>query len=602
MASFMMRLYLLFLFLTAATAATRRQQLLRGGNWALLERVVLPAGWTQGPSADPNAIIYVKINLRDVFNVEQLHQRTVEIGTPGHPRYGLHLKREEINDLMKPNETVTRDVRKWLIDGGVKRENIKFRADWVDVALPIKVASQLLNTHFYEFQDRHTKAKVLRTTEYWAPTSVAQYIYYIYPLVLFTRTAAQSSNLLSLYTEEFPLQGKVSAACPEGNTPSCLRGLYNLGNVTAKPGNRNKIAVSGYLDQYAQYKDLSLFLRRYVPQAIASNFSVSLVNGGQNTQNSTRNSMEANLDIQYTIGLSYNIKVNYISVKGRGPLHPDLDQPDPTSSQNEPYMDQLRYLLDLSDDELPTVLTTSYGESEQSVPESYARATCNEFAKLTARGVSVIFSSGDIGVGSCCLSNDGKNKTVFNPIFPATCPFVKSVGSTHSRNPEQAVGFSSGGFSDYFKRPDWQVDAVSKYLFTLNTTWEGYYNPLGRGFPDVAAQGVEYPIYEKGQIEMVSGTSASAPTIAVIIAHLNEVRLAQGKPVLGFLNPWLYGKGFRGFRDITHGGSTGCTGKSIYSGLPTRSVPYASWNATKGWDPVTGFGTPDFHKLIELLP
>jgi tripeptidyl-peptidase-1 len=52
--------------------------------------------------------------------------------------------------------------------------------------------------------------------------------------------------------------------------------------------------------------------------------------------------------------------------------------------------------------------------------------------------------------------------------------------------------------------------------------------------------------------------------------------------------------------DIVDGGSTGCTGIDMYSGLPTPIVPYASWNATKGWDPVTGLGTPDFGKLLKI--
>ena len=90
--------------------------------------------------------------------------------------------------------------------------------------------------------------------------------------------------------------------------------------------------------------------------------------------------------------------------------------------------------------------------------------------------------------------------------------------------------------------------------------------------------------------------------MAAIISNLNEIRLSQGKKVLGFINPWLYDKGYKGLTDIVDGGSRGCTGKSIYTGLKTSYVPYASWNATKGWDPVTGFGTPDFKKLIELMP
>lgn len=79
------------------------------------------------------------------------------------------------------------------------------------------------------------------------------------------------------------------------------------------------------------------------------------------------------------------------------------------------------------------------------------------------------------------------------------------------------------------------------------------------------------------------------------MSQLNAVRLAHGKPRMGFLNPWLYTAGVSGFTDIVDGGSRGC-----YGGTHGVSVPFASWNATTGWDPVTGLGTPLFSKLAEL--
>lgn len=96
------------------------------------------------------------------------------------------------------------------------------------------------------------------------------------------------------------------------------------------------------------------------------------------------------------------------------------------------------------------------------------------------------------------------------------------------------------------------------------------------------------------------GNSASAPTFAAIISLLNTARLKAKKKPLGFLNPWLYSDAKAGLVDITLGGSTGCTGTDIYSGLSAPYVPYASWNATTGWDPVTGLGTPNFKKLLEI--
>lgn len=254
----------------------------------------------------------------------------------------------------------------------------------------------------------------------------------------------------------------------------------------------------------------------------------------------------------------------------------------------------------VEDDDLPHTLSTSYGEDEQSVPAAYSKKVCNMIGALGARGVSVIFSSGDTGVGSACQTNDGKNTTRFLPIFPAACPYVTSVGGTHHIEPESAVSFSSGGFSDRWSRPWWQESAVDAYLEILGDKWQGLYNPTGRGFPDVAAQGSSFRVVEKGRVIGVGGTSASAPTFAAIVGLLNSARVEVGSKPLGFLNPWLYKVAAPALNDIVNGGSTGCTGEDIYSGLPAPLVPYASWNATKGWDPVTGLGTPDFTKLLAL--
>jgi len=233
------------------------------------------------------------------------------------------------------------------------------------------------------------------------------------------------------------------------------------------------------------------------------------VNGGLLTQDDTvHEDIEANLDVQYALSLSYPTPSFYYSTAGLGEFVPDLGQPDVSNNQNEPYLDFLHYILALPDDELPTTLTISYGEDEQSVPEAYTNATCSMFAQLGARGVSVLFSSGDSGVGLACQTNDGKNTTRFLPIFPATCPFVTSVGGTIHVNPEQAATFSSGGFSDRFPRPSYQDEAVSNYLAILGDRWKGLYNPNGRGFPDVAAQAYNYLVIDQGKEFRVGGTSS----------------------------------------------------------------------------------------------
>ena len=93
------------------------------------------------------------------------------------------------------------------------------------------------------------------------------------------------------------------------------------------------------------------------------------------------------------------------------------------------------------------------------------------------------------------------------------------------------------------------------------------------------------------------------PVFSSVVALLNDARFRAGKPALGFLNPWLYAIGFEGLTDITGGGSVGCNGINGQTGKPVPGgsvIPFASWNATKGWDPATGLGVPDFGKLVRL--
>ena len=55
-----------------------------------------------------------------------------------------------------------------------------------------------------------------------------------------------------------------------------------------------------------------------------------------------------------------------------------------------------------------------------------------------------------------------------------------------------------------------------------------------------------FQVVAGGRVESVGGTSASSPTFAAIVALLNDVRISNGKPPLGFLNPALYSIGLPG--------------------------------------------------------
>jgi tripeptidyl-peptidase I len=155
------------------------------------------------------------------------------------------------------------------------------------------------------------------------------------------------------------------------------------------------------------------------------------------------------------------------------------------------------------------------------------------------------------------------------------------VGSTQGV-PETSASFSGGGFSNFFPLPPYQSSAVASYLNSIGSTNAGNFNANGRGFPDIAAQGMNVEIFVGGVAGMVAGTSCSTPIFASTVALINDQLIAAGKSPLGFINPLIYANP-SAFNDITSGNNPGCN----TSGFP----------ATSGWDPVSGLGSPNFGAL-----
>ncbi|KAF2848021.1 subtilisin-like protein [Plenodomus tracheiphilus IPT5] len=556
-----------------------------------------PQGWKlQGPASDEQTL-RLKIALQQ-NNVQGFEQTVLEMSTPSHPKYGLHFaSHEEMKSMLLPSEETLSAVTAWLKSAGVN--DFEEDADWLTFKTTVGVANKMLDTKFAWYISEEAKPrKVLRTLEYSVPDGVAQHINMLQPTTRFASIRANHETERELVGLQLVAVANSTVNCDATITPQCLKTLYKI-DYRPDPNSGSKIAFASYLEEYARYSDLALFEKNILPEAVGQNVSVIQFNNGLNAQNSSDDSGEANLDLQYIVGVSSPLPVTEFSTGGRGPWVADLDQPDLADSGNEPYLEFLQNVLKLSQKDLPQVISTSYGENEQSVPKSYALSVCNLFAQLGSRGVTVVFSSGDNGVGSACQSNDGKNTTKFQPQFPAACPFVTSVGSTRYLN-ETATFFSSGGFSDYWKRPSYQDDAVKAYFHVLGEGNKPYFNRHGRGFPDVSAQGYGFRVYDKGVLKSYQGTSASAPAFAGVVALLNDARLRAKKPSLGFLNPLLYSNP-DALNDVVLGKSTGCDGLARFHGPPNGSpvIPYASWNATSGWDPVSGLGTPNFPKLLK---
>ena len=265
----------------------------------------------------------------------------------------------------------------------------------------------------------------------------------------------------------------------------------------------------------------------------------------------------------------------------------------PGNPSCEPY---LKWLGDVAAEErIPDVFSMSYQDYEHTTSPIYMERVSDELAKLGLRGTTVITGSGDWGVGC------NANATRFLPDFPSSSPYIVSAGSTtfctNTTGPEcslsgvypmgeAALKFSSGGFSNVFTAPSCQQRAIASFLSKTNVS-SSFFNSTGRGFPDISTLGVHFEVVVAGGPGNIAGTSASTPTFAAMVSLLNEARAAAGRPSMGWILPFLYSAAENGgFTDIVEGSNP--KGKC------------KGFEAIKGWDPVTGLGTPRFETLLEL--
>lgn len=484
-----------------------------------LEQV--PLGWSRGSRPPPKKLLTFRLSVNHE-QTEMLEQKVIDLSTPAHDQYGKYLEPEQIQNLLRPDPVVSDRILSWLRSENVSASSIETNGNWISFQTTVAQAEHMLGTDFFYYHHHESQTKAIRTLGYSVPREIHPDIQLIQPTTRFGHFGPHGTLPLDQPIAASPQD--LIADCETVIRPDCLRDLYGLQRISTTPSPFNRLGVSGFLGQYARHSDFHEFVKSFVPDTIDADFTVESINGGLNDEGSPSPSTEASLDVQYSIAMAQRTLATYFTTGGRSRMIADADHPHPEDSGNEPYLEQLHYLLDLPGERLPAVLTTSYGEPEQTVPPSYARAVCTLFAQLGARGVSVIFSSGDSGVGGTCLSNDGTNRTAFIPVFPASCPFVTSVGGTSGINPEIAMDFSGGGFSDLFTRPTYQDEAVKSYLDRVGKRWEGLYNPHGRGIPDVAAQAKNFIIRDHDIYLKISGTRfVSLSTVDRIILNIGLV-------------------------------------------------------------------------------
>ncbi|KAK6086380.1 tripeptidyl-peptidase sed4 [Seiridium cupressi] len=569
-----------------------------GDETLVYETATVPQGWRRVGDADESTTLQLSVALVQP-RLDELKKRVAEISDIDNADFGTHLTQTQLKEYQRPDDDAASAILEWLSVAGV--EDARLDSAWIRFNATIREVNALLNCTLDAYETPQN-AHVYRTTEYTLPIDLVPHVQFVYPVTQFIETKRRGASLDEDSNQLEARQASIPSICSGNVTPDCLLALYNITYVPPDSLSGSTLGIAGFLEEYPSQDSLHDFLLKYSPRRNESgysadyNFTVTSINGGNDTD--AGSGVEALLDTFYSIPFVEPLPVTYLSTGGRGQYvgSDGTDQSNSTSNFNEPWLDFLEALLALDDDTLPKVLSLSYTDDEQSTPQAYAIKVCDLFMQLAARGVSVLAASGDggaygIGSGDCLVnSGPGKGQSRFLSSFPASCPYVTSVGATGMYLPWEPTSWSSGGFSEYFESPEWQLNDTTKYISGLNGTHDGWYNASGRGVPDVTLIGVRYVL--DGTFT-AKGTSASTPVWASIVTLINDKRLRAGKPVLGFLNPILYSETVRtALWDVASGNIGGCSDSQRVE---------VGFSATEGWDPASGLGTPDFGTLLEVL-
>jgi tripeptidyl-peptidase-1 len=283
----------------------------------------------------------------------------------------------------------------------------------------------------------------------------------------------------------------------ERAVPPCIRSAYGLGATVGGTAN-NSMAV--IVNQAFHQTDLNGFCKEY--KLTACDKAVATVG-----DNSGSAGDEASLDVQYISATGQGIPLTKVFINGHSA---------------DPFSDWMTWVSNTT--AVPYVHSLSVGEPEGEYASDNGGVKIimrmnSELAALGARGVSVIFASGDSGY-------------VVEQKYPSSSPYVTSTGGVFNGelgdDVLQVDDIATGGFSslDVNLIQPWQIKAVAAWEQTKGAR-PGKYNASHRCCPDLAIYDAGFYIIQDGSStpvrrarSMDGATRASLLLVARVASHL----------------------------------------------------------------------------------
>ena len=215
-------------------------------------------------------------------------------------RYGVHLSKEEVADLVAPHPDAPELVSSWFAHHGVPSSSVSIThgGSWLSLSgVPLTQANALLGASYQLYRHTETNEVVLRTTGYALPAALHDHVQTIAPTTYFGSPDAlqQTSRLmpngpalpkgdLELHNASAALSSRDASDCSGTMTPTCLRQLYNTIDYEPQAQGGNELGIAGYDGEFPSQSDLTQFMRLFRPDAAGATFSAWIINGGADDQ------------------------------------------------------------------------------------------------------------------------------------------------------------------------------------------------------------------------------------------------------------------------------------------------------------------------------
>src|SRR5580692_526933 len=520
--------------------------------------------------------------LLDAAQQDALNQFVDAQYNPESPYYHQWLTPEQYGERFGISDSDTAEIVKWLQGHGMEveevtagRRSIVFSGTAAQVQAAFHTA-----IHAYKIGNEVHHANV-KDPE--IPAALVQVVGGVVSLHDFHSEAMH--GMVRKPSPEFSSGGAYYLA------PADFATIYDLGPLYQQNINGTGQSVAIVARSNIKIADVRQFrtffgLPANDPQIIVNGTDPGIWNSDEET--------EADLDVEWSGAVARNATIKFVVSKS-------------TNSSDGVDL-SAQYIVNHN---LAPVMSTSFGLCEASLGSSGNSFLSSLWQQAAAEGITVFVSSGDSGAAGCdsASASTATHGRAVNGL--CSTPYSVCVGGTEfndlsnptlywspsntSGTQESALSYipevvwnasgpgyglwaSGGGASIVYAKPSWQAGA-------------GVPADVKRDVPDVALSSAGhdgYLIFQNGELYVVGGTSAAAPSFAGVMALVVENTAArQGNANVVFYS--LASKQRAGGASVFHAITIG-----------NNSVPgQAGFNATAGYDQATGLGSIDGSVLVD---